>query len=641
MYFGSAWYPEHWPEQRWATDLKLMRAAGMNVVRVGEFAWSRLEPSEGDYQFDWLERAINLAADLGLVSVVGTPSAAPPAWLTKTYPDVLAVRESGRPEPHGGRCHYSPTSPRYREFCRKIAEVMAKRFGRHPNVIGWQIDNEYWSNSYDPHSMKMFHEWLKRRYGTLENLNDTWANAYWSQDYSDWSQVPAWHGWQNPCLLQAGKEFMTDVYIEFQKVQVNALRAHIAPRQWITHNCHAHPNLDWARIARELDFVSWDPYIGTGHLNPHAMGPILDFARGILRKTFWIMETQPGSVNWAPVNNSLDRGEIRRLAWHHIGHGADAVLFWQWRSAPGGQEQYHGCIVAPDGTPRPVFTEAQEIGKEIAAAAHELDGTQIETDVAMLDSYPDRWAITGQAFHADFKPAEHFNSFYGPLRTAGVDIDIQNPSDDLSSYKLVVAPHLHILTAATAAKLADYVRNGGHLLLGPRSGFKDDHNRLLLSRQPGAELAPLLGAHVADYYALEKPAPVTGTVGHGQASIWAEYLVVTGDAEVLLRYGKSNGWIDNQPALVTRRVGNGRITYLGGWLDRDLMKQVTQWALSQANVTTVNLPEGVELCRRSAADRDVLIVVNHSDTDQTVHLPGLDRQTIAAGDVVIKTRHRS
>jgi beta-galactosidase len=343
IHYGSAWYPEHWPAERWPEDLRRMRAAGMTVVRVAEFAWSSLEPTEGQYHLDWLEHAIELAGSAGLKTVIGTPTAAPPAWLTQKYPEVLAIRENGLPETrHGARCHYSPTSPRYQEFCRQIAQTLAQRFGHNPHVLGWQIDNEYWSYSYDAHSLRRFQNWLRERYGTLDKLNQAWTNAYWSEDYSDWSQIPGGSAGKNPCLLHAGKQFMSDIYREFQRLQVDAIRAHSTPAQWITHNFHAHQNLDFGSIGRELDHVSWDPYLAGNHLDPVGVGPVLDFARGIQRKNIWVMETHPGSVNWARVNSALDKGEVRRLVWHCLGHGADAVLFWQWRNAPGGQGQYHG-----------------------------------------------------------------------------------------------------------------------------------------------------------------------------------------------------------------------------------------------------------------------------------------------------------
>ncbi|HZG67384.1 MAG TPA: beta-galactosidase, partial [Herpetosiphonaceae bacterium] len=334
MILGTAWYPEHWEETRWGRDLELMREAGFTMVRVAEFAWSRMEPEEGRFDLDWLERAIDQAAALGIDTVVGTPTAAPPAWLTQRYPETLALRKDGRRASHGMRCHYSPTSPRYREFCRRIADEMARRFGEHPHVLGWQIDNEYNAVSYDDEARQQFQEWLREQYGTLQNLNDHWTTSYWSQEYSDWSQIPFPIGNHNPGLVLAFRRFVTHVYRTFQLDQIAAIRRHAAPHQWITHNFMGwFDAYDHYELTADLDFASWDNYVGTGHLDYLDNGAAHDLTRGFKRKNFWLMETQPGNVNWSTVNNALDRGEVRAMAWHAVGHGADCVSYWQWRSA--------------------------------------------------------------------------------------------------------------------------------------------------------------------------------------------------------------------------------------------------------------------------------------------------------------------
>jgi beta-galactosidase len=320
--------------------------------------------------------------------------------------------------------------------------------------------------------------------------------------------------------------------------------------------------------------------------------------------------------------------------WHCIGHGADAVLFWQWRSALGGQEQYHGCVVAPDGTPRPLYAELTRIGGELARLAPLLEGTSLRTPVAMIDHYPDRWALRGQPHHSEYEPDRHLRSFYAPLRAAGLDVDIVDPADPLGGYRLVVAPHVHILTPAIVKNLVAFVNAGGHLLLGPRSGFKDEHNALLPSRQPGPELAALLGAHVAEFYSLPEPVPVSGEPGTGKARLWAESLTATAEeAEVLLRYGTCNGWLDGQPALVTRRVGAGRISYLGAWLDEGLMDAVTRWALTCAGVKGRVPPAGLEVCRRVNADRELLILVNHGESPAAMELEGAWRSALTGATV--------
>jgi len=625
MLFGCAWYPEQWEESRWPEDLRLMREAGMNVVRIGEFAWSRLEPADGEFHLDWLARAVTLAASFGIQAIIGTPTAAPPAWLTQAHPETLVIRADGKRATHGARCHGSPTSPVYRGFCGRIAEELARRFGRNPHVIGWQIDNEFNAVSHGDEALDQFRQWLRARHGTLANLNRRWTTAYWSEEYFDWSQIQLPQSGHNPGLLLDWRRFITETFCSFQRVQVEAIRRHAAPRQLITHNCMGwYDAFDHYRLNEQLDIACWDSYVGTGHLDYLSSGAPHDLTRGFKRRNFWLLEMQPGSVNWSPLNNALDRGETRCLAWHAVGHGANAVCFWQWRSALNGQEQYHGTLVAPDGAPRPLYAEAAELGRELAAARAALRDTSPVAEIAILHSYEDRWAINGQRHHQDFDPVKHLLSFYRPLRAMGHGIDIIHPLAPLAGYRLVIAPHLHVLTPELANHLRQYVEAGGHLVLGPRSGMKDSFNALLPARQPGP-LAVLAGAHVEEYYALETPIPVSGAAGAGTARIWAEWLHAdAADAEVLLRYSPANGWLDGQAAAVTRPCGKGRVTLIGAWLDEELMTTLSGTFVAQSTIEPprLRLPPGVELCRRAGpGGRVVCILINHTAAPQTVTFP--------------------
>ena len=353
LMLGASWYPEQWPEARWDADLALMQAAGLRMVRVGEFAWSSLEPEEGRFTLDWLDRAIAAAAAHHIVVVLGTPTDAPPAWLTSKYPETLRVDENGRRLQHGERRQFSYTSAKYRELCRRIVEQLARRFGHNPDVIGWQIGNEYTEDSFDPESRRLFHEWLQAKYQTLDALNRHWTTAYWSQAYDSWDEIPMGSGRGNPGLLLDYKRFVTDEWRSFQRNQLDVIRREADPRQFITTNLGG---LGWAdrfnrrEIAADLDLVSWDTYVGQGHVDPYRLGATHDLVRGWKGRNFWVMEMQPASVDWAGISNSLDQGETRAMVWEAVGHGADCVAFWQWRSALSGQEQYHGALV---GTRRP------------------------------------------------------------------------------------------------------------------------------------------------------------------------------------------------------------------------------------------------------------------------------------------------
>jgi beta-galactosidase len=636
LLLGAAWYPEQWPESRWDADLGLMEKAHIHFVRVGEFAWSTMEPSEGNYQLDWLERAIRAAEHHHIAVVLGTPSAAPPAWLTTKYPETLRTLPDGRKDGHGNRQQFDWADPKYRELARAIAEKMAERFGHDPDVIGWQIDNEYANESVGEADRAQFQDWLKAKYKTLDNLNNRWTTTYWSETYQDWKQIPIQTGYGNPGLLLNWKQFVSETWRSYQKNQLDAIRKYADPRQRITTNMMGwFDAYDHYTVAQDLDFASWDDYVGSGHLDPARNGAAHDLTRGFLRKNFWVMETQPGFVNWSENNNSLDKGEVRAMAWNAIGHGSEAVEYWQWRSDLNGQEEMHGTLVGADGGPVPLYFEVQQIGEEFNKAALVLAGTTVESQVAVLQDYPSRWAVNWQRHNKAFDPIDSLLSYYTPLHAMAGAVDIVSDTAPLGRYKLVVAPALNLLSPEAVKNLTAYVRAGGHLVLGQRSALKDEDNGLFPERQPGP-LAALLGARVEQFYALEKPVPVAGDWGQGQSPIWAEQIGVNSpQVKVLMRYGKSNGWLDGQPAAVTRAVGSGNITYIGMALEGATATAAAKWMLAMSGVQPLmpGLPDGVDLALRSSGKNRVFILTNYAATPQTITLPSPMEDVLHGGKV--------
>jgi len=636
LLLGAAWYPEQWPESQWEPDLALMEAAHIHLVRVGEFAWSTMEPSEGHYEFGWLDRAIALAAKHHICVVLGTPTAAPPAWLTTKYPDTLRVDENGRRDEHGNRQQFSFASTRYRKFAHDIAEQMATRYGHNPDVVGWQLDNEYASPSFDPDAKAQFHAWLQKKYGTIANLNQHWATAYWSQTYDNFDQIPVRADHENPALLLEWKRFVSDTWKSYSVNQISAIRPHADKRQFITTNTMGwFDGFDEYVVHSVLDIAAWDDYISTDHYDAADNGARHDLTRGYKRKNFWVMETEPAFVNWRPTNTPLEKGQVRDMAWQAIGHGSDAVEYWQWRSAPNGQEEYHGVLIGIDGKPVPVYDEVQQVGVEFEKAGSALAGTSPHSSVAIIQSYDSRWAIDFQRHSAKFDPVKELVDFYRPLREQTQAVDIVSPDAPLDSYKLVVAPALNVLPQAVADHLIAYVKAGGHLVLGPRSGMKDQYNALNPQRQPGP-LADLLGANVSQFYALDEDVPVNGDLGNGTANIWAETIApASADTRTLLKYGPSNGWLDGQPAVVSRTVGKGSITYIGAWLDPALLASLTASFVKEAGVQPLipNVPDGVEICQRTGSGKSVLILINHTTTTQHVALPASMTDLLNSGSV--------
>jgi beta-galactosidase len=627
LMMGTDWYPEQWPVSRWENDLSMMEAAHLNVIRLGEFAWSRMEPSDGHFDFDWLDQAIRLAEKHHIAVVLGTPTAGPPAWLTQKYPDTLRMETDGRRVTHGNRAQGSVTSARYRMFCRRIATEMARRYGHDPNVLGWQIDNEYGyaQMSYDDDAKAQFQDWLKSRYKSLDFLNKQWTTAYWSETYDNWSEIPIPWIPHNPGLMLDWRRFVTYAWTSYQQNQIDAIRGLADPRQFITGNFmgYGFDLFDHFTVAGPLTFVAWDDYVGTGHLDPDMNGMSHDAMRGLKRQNFWVLETQPGFVNWSALNNSLNKGEIRAMAWHDVGHGADEVSYWQWRSALNGQEEMHGTLVGPDGEPEPILAEVSQTAAEFAQVQSAFRDTSVVSQVALLHDYESRWAVNWQPQTARYDELTVLRSYYRAIRKISQSLDIVNPSAPLDQYKLVVAPDLNLIPKDRADHLLDYVKNGGHLVLGPRSGLKDQFNALLPFRQPGF-LAEALGGRVEQFYALERNFPLSGTLGSGEALIWAEQLSAKApDAEALLRYGAANGWLDGQPAVLTHPYGKGRITYVGAILDNTLMAALADWMIKISDVAPAlgPVPDGVEVSRRVGLDSSVFVVVNLGPEKETVPLP--------------------
>ncbi len=633
LHLGAAYYPEHWPEERWPEDVRLMKDANLTVVRMGEFAWSTFEPSEGEFHFDWMDRAIALLSQSGIASVMGTPTAAPPAWLTQKYPDTLAVDEFGRRAQHGNRCHYCVTSPEYHTSVKQIVTAMAEHYGPNPEIIGWQLDNEYGRMCYCDRCRKLFQEFLAEKYGSLDALNEHWSASYWSQTYSAWEQIPIPIGAHNPGLMLEWKRFFTECYVKFQKIQLDVLRPHLQPEVWVTHNFMGwFDGFDHYRMNAELDMASWDWYVGTGHHDYLSSGAVHDLTRGFKRKNFWVMETQPGSVNWSTVNNMLDKGEARTMAWHAVAHGADAILYWQWRSALGGQEQYHGSLIDASGQPRPFYEEVQHLGKDFQKVGSLFQNTKPASQVALLYDYDSRWSIQWQRHHSDFDYVSHFLHYYKPFAARNIPMDVIQADTPLDGYRIVIAPALLMLNQKRVDQLTTFVKRGGKLVLTARTGMKDDYNALLPSRQPGP-LAQLAGVEVEEYYALKEPVPIKGNWFSGECQIWAERLKLLDDnsTQVIARYGASNGWLDDQIGITVRGHGNGLIYYVGMYLD-DKAQDILIDRIASVNLVRQMLPtqRGVEVCKRiGTGGTEIYIIINHQNSEQKIYFPWTAREYIS------------
>ena len=636
-----SWYPEQEAETDWAADLDLMVTAHVTFVRMAEFAWAELEPREGVYDFAWLDRAIALAKARGIRVVLGTPTAAPPAWLTTKYPDVLAIDSTGLRASHGWRRQFSVASPRYRLQAADIAARLAARYGHENAVIGFQIDNEYGRETYDDAVVQRFREWMRARYGSISALNRRQGNAVWSLQYDDWSQIEIPRRPAMPALWLDWLRFTSHIWADYQQNQITAMRPHLAADKLLTTNFVAkYDEFDFSVPAQALDFVSWDWYFEEPVMIPADGAMQHDLYRGFLGRAPWVMETAAGTQSGAVPSYFQLKGETRAMAWQAIGHGADGYAYWLWRSPRNGAETAHGSMVDVDGQRRPIFAEIARTGGEIAAAWPALRGTSPVADVAMIYDYPNRWAIEREPMTKDYSVWQLFVHYRTALGPVSRGVDVLPNVEALNRYRIVVAPNLYLLSEHTTAALLAYVRQGGHLVIGARSGTKDEDSNLTRSGQLSA-IAAALGVRIDISAPPATPIALEGELGTGTASVWAERLTPHGDGagrQTLFRYGRADGWLDGAAAVVSRPVGKGRVTYIGAMLDEPALGRLMAWATQRAGVAPrwPGVPPDVELDERSGTNDSVHVAINWGEHTQTIVLPRPMRDLLT-GNVVEQT----
>jgi beta-galactosidase len=622
---GVCYYPEHWPEERWALDARLMREAGLDVVRIGEFAWSKMEPQEGQYDWGWLDWAIETLAAAGLHIILGTPTATPPAWLTERYPETLRVGADGRRWSHGGRRHTCPTSPSYRELGARIVSAMSERYGGHAAVIAWQIDNELSNHSTGrcvcDSCRAAFQAWCRERYETLENLNAAWGNVFWSQSYSAWTQIPLPSdpvgGGHNPSLQLAYRRFASDAHVDLVRSQVAILRANAPGRILTTNAAVMDDEVDWHLVAEEVDITSWDNY-PHGFAHPGEVAFRHQLQRGFKRQPFWVMEQQAGPINWTAYNPPTPPGQVRLWTYQALLHDAAALLYFRWRACRFGQEQYHSGLLNHAARLARGYTEAQQ-------AAAELDRLgpleRPAARVALLCSFDDAWTHQIDPHHRDFDYWNLLRGLYASLWERGIACDIVRRRAPLDGYQLVIAPAPVLIDEQEAQSWRDYVHAGGTLLLTCRSFVKNQDNIWTDQLLP-AGLSELIGAEVVEWFALPPDAPTAVSSAANQSMeipLWAETLQPS-TAEVLLRYTRD--YYAGQAALTRQKWGSGQALYLGAYPTAELLA----WLWTQLLPEEIhNLPSGVELLPLQTG----WALLNHTAAALQVTLPGRWRDRLS------------
>ncbi len=620
LQLGVCDYPEHVSREEWLTFPARMRALGLTYVRVGEFAWSKLEPHRDEFRWEWLDEAIEALHAEGLRVVLGTPTATPPAWLIRAHPDILPVDAEGRVREFGSRRHYDYSSDTYWRESARIVEALARRYGDHPAVAGWQTDNEHGchdtTRSYSPQALEKFRAWLEGRYTNVEALNAAWGAAFWSQDYGSFTEVGLPNltvTEPNPSHVLDFHRFSSDQLIAYDRMQTEILRR-CSPGRWVTHNYMIFfSDFDHYKAAEHLDFVTWDNYptgmleffsppgtsedvklefARTGH--PDLIAFNHDLYRGLKGKPFWVMEQQCGQVNWSTYNPLPAPGAVKLWTMQAIAHGADVVMYFRWQAAREAQELYHSGLLRHDATEDRGFHEVQALAPKLELLSDALSAQR----VALLHDYESLWAYDVQKHGQNSSYWAQVLHYYTALRELGVDVDIVHPMSDLSAYGLIVAPALQIASSELSMHLEGYVRAGAHLLLGCRSGFRQASGAVSYApRAPGA-LAELAGVKVKNFDAM-RPGLTSRIEGFDQSfqtHTWNESLeVIAEDVQVLATHFDDP--LYDEAAVTSRSVGAGGVTYNGVWSE-GLLKRLLPHLLGRAGVPNDELPHGVRLTRR-------------------------------------------
>jgi beta-galactosidase len=630
---GVCYYPEHWPEDFWEIDARRMRETGITHVRIGEFAWSRLEPKRDQFDWAWLDRAMDVLGKAGLKIVLGTPTATPPKWLVDSTPEILPYDEQGRVRGFGSRRHYTFSSEAWWTESARIVEKVTARYGHHPALVGWQTDNEYGCHdtilSYGPEDLKAFRRWLRQNYQSTDQLNHAWGNVFWSMELQsfDEASLPNLTVTEaNPAQRLDFQRFHSSQVAAYDAMQCEIIRRN-SPGRFVTHNFMGffHAFDHWA-VGDNLDLASWDSYpIGfadkylpeheknkwalTSH--PDIAAFHHDLYRGVGKGRWWVMEQQPGPVNWAPWNPVPKPGMVRMWTWEALAHGAEVVSYFRWRQAPIAQEQMHAGLNLPMSHDySPGGKEAHQVGQEISKLGTLADSTR--ADVALIFDYEAQWICEIQPQGKDFH--HHMLSFrwYEALRRLGLDVDIVRPGASLEGYKLVVAPSLPYVNDATERALR---KTKAVVLYGPRTGSKTRHFAIPDNLPPGP-LADLIGVKVIEVSSLRPglTEKVTGKMS-GTAEKWIEHIETS--AQVLARGARK------QPLF----TANGNHHYLACWPDQTLLTAVMKHVTAQAKLKTVTLPEHIRLRRRGA----MLFAFNYGSKPWTLPVKG----KLALGKTVI------
>lgn len=645
MYFGVDYHPEHWtypyagtlekPESRWERDVELMVKAKVNAVRMGEFAWGLYEPEEGKLDFSWMRRAMDLMHKNDIKVVLGTPTAAPPLWLTRKHPEILPKDRKGDTYNPGTRHAYCLNSDLFWSFSQKIITATAKALGDHPSLIGWQIHNGiggiHNEMSFNDETERDWHGWLKQKYETIERLNECMGSRFWGQIVSDWREIPMplrSPESHNPALVLDWMRFSSDTIVAYVKMQADVLHE-ITPNARITTNLRPLTrNFDHFDVADVLDFVSVDNNPTIKSRTAEAACEV-DMMRSLKKENirtpdgengFWVIEQKAGQVNWEDVNALVRPDVVRLFHYQLISRGANGVFYFFWRQPRIGSEKFYGGVLSHHGREdNRVYREVSQIGAEMQLLGPMLKGTKVVSESAILYSHDNDWTLQLPMQPTRlFNLRKHIQLFHSAFHDRNLPVDFARPIDDLSKYKLLVAPSLHQLSAGEADRLKLFVQNGGTLIGTFNTGMVDEHHIVPDTGMPG-NLTDLFGMEVEEFDPL--PADQENHLNFkGEfpvsnlhpARMWCDIIKPNG-CDVLAVYAKD--FYAGKPAITMNNYGLGKAIYVGTQSSQEFYYDLITWARGVCNLfPLLKVPNTVEVSMRSSDEKNIYFLLNHQSS---------------------------
>ncbi|WP_187125740.1 beta-galactosidase [Listeria booriae] len=639
FYYGGDYNPEQWDESVWLEDMRLMKKAGVNYVSVNIFSWAKLQPNEETYDFTTLDKIMNMLAENGIGADLATGTAAPPAWIARKYPDSLPVDADGVRLLPGSRQHYCPNSEDYARLAGALTRKVAERYHDHPALVMWHINNEYGCHIGECYCGKCqteFQVWLKGKYETIEQLNVSWSTDFWSQRYYEWEEIflpgktPTY---ANPNQQVDFKRFMSDSLLDLYKMERDIIREFSADIPIMTNLMGLHKPIDGFKWGAEMDLVSWDAYPDPYDEIPYAQFMAHDLTRSLKKKPFLLMEQAASAVNWRSQNGAKTPRIMRLWSYESVAHGADGIMFFQWRASQGGAEKFHSGMVPHSGDEESRnFKEVAELGQELKRL-DELVGSEFDAQVAIVFDWENWWAL-----ELDSKPSDlvtymrQLLAYYKVLHRLNVRVDFVHPNEDLSGYKLVFAPASYQVSREFADKVASYVEQGGHFVANFFSGIVDENERVYLGGYPGA-YRDVLGVYVEEFAPMKRGTShqIQTAYGDVDIAVWEEVIHLRG-AKAIASF--KDGYVAGMPAVTVNQHGAGTAYYVGTQPDTAYLEQLIGDCLDAADITPpFAVPAGVEVTARQKGETTYYFFLNHTDKTQIFDIGGTFAELINSENI--------